>query len=270
MNKNVATPLAAACCLAALLAGGASAQDVRHPLGWMAAPLDGALVADRPGFTSAPDTVERGHLLLETGYQFTRDRTGRTSRTHSLPNMILRAGIADNLEVQIGWTGAIWSRVDGERSHDFSDLTVGVKTKLLDQSGWVPALGLSGMLSVPSGSSGATSGDVDPGIAINWAYGFDGGYGIGGTARFDAVNDGGDRTDQGGASLIATVPVFGPVSVFAEYFVLVSEAIGPRHTANGGFIWLVNDNLQLDINAGAGLNKRADDYFVGAGIAFRL
>ncbi|MBM3486350.1 MAG: transporter [Alphaproteobacteria bacterium] len=269
-NHPVAMAVVAACGLVVLMASAAAAEDVRHPLGWRAAPLDGPLVADRPGFTIAPDPVARGRLQLEGGYQFTRDRNGQSSRTHTLPILMLRTGIADNLEVQIGWTGSIWTRVDGERPHDFSDLTVGIKTRLLDQSGIVPAIGVSGMLSIPSGSSGATSGDVDPSLAFNWSYSFDGGYGIGGTARFDAVNNGGDRSDQGGASLIGTVPLFGPVSVYAEYFVLVSETIGPRHVANGGFIWLVNDNLQLDVNAGAGLNERAEDYFVGAGFVFRL
>ena len=45
---------------------------------------------------------------------------------------------------------------------------------------------------------------------------------------------------------------------------------GPAHTLNGGLTHLLTDNLQLDINGGVGINGRADDYFLGPGLAFRL
>jgi hypothetical protein len=38
----------------------------------------------------------------------------------------------------------------------------------------------------------------------------------------------------------------------------------------GGFTFLVNDDLQLDVSAGAGLNDAAPDFFVAAGVAWRL
>jgi hypothetical protein len=39
---------------------------------------------------------------------------------------------------------------------------------------------------------------------------------------------------------------------------------------DGGFTWLVSDNLQLDISAGAGLNHAAPDFFISAGAAWRF
>ena len=38
----------------------------------------------------------------------------------------------------------------------------------------------------------------------------------------------------------------------------------------GGFTFLVNEDLQLDVSAGAGLNDAAPDFFVAAGVAWRL
>jgi hypothetical protein len=38
---------------------------------------------------------------------------------------------------------------------------------------------------------------------------------------------------------------------------------------NGGFTYLINDDLQWDIRAGVGLNSGADDFFAGSGISFR-
>ncbi len=43
----------------------------------------------------------------------------------------------------------------------------------------------------------------------------------------------------------------------------------PEHYLNGGFTYLVNNNLQLDIRLGYGLNSAAEDFFTGAGAAYR-
>jgi hypothetical protein len=50
----------------------------------------------------------------------------------------------------------------------------------------------------------------------------------------------------------------------------VVPEIGVEHYADGGFTFLVNDNLQFDIRAGVGLNRRADNFFTGAGLAVRF
>jgi hypothetical protein len=40
--------------------------------------------------------------------------------------------------------------------------------------------------------------------------------------------------------------------------------------ANGGFTLLMNENTQLDLRVGAGLNNEAPDFFAGAGLSFRF
>lgn len=39
---------------------------------------------------------------------------------------------------------------------------------------------------------------------------------------------------------------------------------------DGGLTFGIRDNVQLDISAGVGLNRAADDWFVGAGVAIRV
>ena len=63
------------------------------------------------------------------------------------------------------------------------------------------------------------------------------------------------------------------VGAFTEWFVLAPDGADTVHTQNYfnlGTAFLVNDNLQLDIRYGVGLNEAADDYFSGAGFAWRL
>ena len=60
---------------------------------------------------------------------------------------------------------------------------------------------------------------------------------------------------------------------YVEWF--VTSPIGSRlgqteHNSDGGFFYHVTNNLQLDIEAGVGLNGPAPDFFAGAGFCARF
>lgn len=68
-------------------------------------------------------------------------------------------------------------------------------------------------------------------------------------------------------------PVRSPASTFSHppsgvlrAVALVVQAI---HYFNGGFTYRVTPNFQLDIRAGLGLSRAADDFFTGTGFAVR-
>lgn len=49
-----------------------------------------------------------------------------------------------------------------------------------------------------------------------------------------------------------------------------ADAERVKHYFNGGFTYLVNKDMRLDIRGGKGLNDAAADYFVGTGITVRF
>ena len=44
---------------------------------------------------------------------------------------------------------------------------------------------------------------------------------------------------------------------------------GPANAFDGGFTFLVRDNVQFDVAGGVGLSDGADDWFVGVGLSVR-
>ena len=61
---------------------------------------------------------------------------------------------------------------------------------------------------------------------------------------------------------------------YSEWFAFMpagatTEEITARHYANGGFTYKFAPNLQVDIRAGVGLSRNADDFFAGTGFAVR-
>ena len=51
---------------------------------------------------------------------------------------------------------------------------------------------------------------------------------------------------------------------------LKTHAKGFGHYINGGFTYLITNDIQWDIRAGAGLNDAAEDYFIGTGLSIRF
>jgi hypothetical protein len=99
--------------------------------------LTGPLNADRPGFSTSPQTVTRGHLQFEGGYQFTVDDEGQDVADHTLPLLLFRTGLLDNLELRLSWAGVSWTEVDDNTNRDINDMSIGFKVKVYDASGLV-------------------------------------------------------------------------------------------------------------------------------------
>jgi hypothetical protein len=60
------------------------------------------------------------------------------------------------------------------------------------------------------------------------------------------------------------------VGIFLETFANQDEQNDFQPGFNGGVIWRVLDNLQLDISSGMGLNVNMYDGFINGGLSFRL
>ena len=44
----------------------------------------------------------------------------------------------------------------------------------------------------------------------------------------------------------------------------------PANSLDGGFTYALADNLQIDVLGGVGISEAAEDWFVGAGLVWRL
>ena len=58
--------------------------------------------------------------------------------------------------------------------------------------------------------------------------------------------------------------------VFIEGYMNVDETGNFSPGFNGGVVWRLKPNLQLDLSAGIGLNKEMADGFINGGISYRI
>lgn len=239
------------------------------------------LVTDRPDFTEASSTVGLGVVQIEGGYTYSYDANNvGSSVNHSYPETLLRVGIlAEWLEARVAWNYASAgdtvfgaNRTMGSGSED---LYLGFKWALTGQAGICPEMGIITQMTVPTGDHPFSAGETLPGVA--WLYGWDLNDWIstGGSTQVNRALDSvtGDPYSELAQSWTIGYSLTDRVGAYTEWYGLMPDGADVDHTqnyANGGFTFLVNNNLQLDIRAGVGLNEAAVDFFSGAGLSWRL
>jgi hypothetical protein len=243
--------------------------------------LNKPIETDRPDFTESSVTVGQGVLQLETGYTFIRnDDDGVRTDTHSFPESLLRVGMfAEWFEWRVDWNYLIERNEVGgltDTESGAEDLTLGCKLAITGQEGILPETGIIFQMSVPTGSDEFTADEVLPGV--NYLYGWnlnkDETWTLGGSTGLNADVDDitADTYSLFSQSLTLGHDWTERVGSYVEWYVLSpvsADTNRPQNYLNGGFTYLINDDMQWDIRAGVGLNEAADDFFVGSGLSVR-
>lgn len=235
--------------LLALGTGTVSAQD------------SGTISAERPGFSSSPIALAPSLWQVESGYQYTKASSGVDD--HSLPLLLVRAGLTERVELQLSWAGVSWSDIGGQSVNGANDAGIGVKWQLTDDNATVPIAVFAG-LSLPIGADELTSDEIEPTIGAFWSY--SAGMDWFGTVLLSESND--DIVASNGIGV--SLPINNDTGGYVEYFGNYAGDSGPEHYLNGGVAYLPRIDLQLDLHLGAGLNDRAADFFLGVGVAYRF
>jgi hypothetical protein len=242
--------------------------------------FDEPLASDRPDFVEASVTVGRGVRQLEMGYTYFHDDDGGANRTSgsTYPEFLFRVGVlADWLELRVGWTYSSVTETAGLISSEFrgsEDLYLGVKLGLTPQDGILPEMALVPQMTVPTGHRDFTAEKVLPGF--NWLYGWDISDFLsfaGSTAANMAIDDvTGDKFLEFAQAFTIGYTLTEKVGAYTEWFMITpsgAETVRTQHYFDGGFIYRVTNNLQLDVRAGKGVSAGSDDYFVGSGAVVR-
>jgi hypothetical protein len=241
--------------------------------------LEKPLVTDRPDFTEASSTVGRGVAQLEFGYTYVDDQSG-SDRTqfHSYGESLLRLGVlADWLELRFALFPLVRQTTAAgisDSTGGLADLYLGVKLGLTPQEGILPEMALIPQMFVPTGSNAFTSDQVEPGV--NWIYSWDINdffSTAGSTQANRRVDDSGNAYVRIAQSWTVAYSLTDRLGAYTEWFSLIPNGADTVHTEsyfNGGFTFLLSDDVQWDIRAGVGLNGAADDFFTGTGLSIRF
>ncbi len=238
---------------------------------------------DRPGLGTPACTIDRGHASFELGLaDWTRDRTPE-ERSDTLVggDALLRLGLTDSTELQLGWTsyGRIreLDRLTGDRStaHGTGDVGFAVRQNLRNPDGSGLSIALMPSVTLPVG--GRTIGAGDWGAAIDMPMSYELGpvFALALTTQIAAAVD----EDRDGRHL-AYGEIVGVSAKLGEQVTATLEAQAQRDRDPDGpatlllaglsLGWQPADNWQIDVGSNAGLNHASPDVQVYFGVSRRF
>jgi hypothetical protein len=241
------------------------------------------MVTDRPDATESSSIVPRGLFQFEVGWTHTEnDEGGVEFENDAAPEVLLRAGLSERIELRVGFGGYQWAEttiagggsIDGEGAADSS---LGIKLRLATEQGGRPEMALIGAVSLPTGDDLFTTDEVDPAFRLTFSNTLSDrlslGYNVG--AAWASETDGGgdeDRLARAEWTAALGIGATDRLSFFVELFgdAALSAHGSARTLIDGGATYLLRENVQFDLFVGSGLSDAAEDWFGGVGISFRL
>ena len=234
---------------------------------------------DRDSFTPAKSIVKRGGLLVETAYSFIDNK--RSAETHSSPELLLRYGWLENVELRLGWNyeiGGSGNPISGNIS-DFEEeeagaleeeakFLYGAKFFLTEQRGWTPQSSFILQGYTPTfGESNLST------LSATQVFGWKlrNGWAWDNALRFGTSGFEGDDFNVWSPSTVLRIPLSARSIAHVEYFGAMTEG-RERETTQHFFSsrahYLLTRNLELGVRTGWGLNEQSPNFFANTGIGW--
>lgn len=244
-------------------------------------PAPRKLCTDRPGLGTPACTLDAGHVQFELGLaDWTLNRQGGVSDDEvDGGELLVRLGVANHAEVQIGWTAFGWTRerVGGAISHasGTGDLSIAFRRNLLRPDGAGTTLAIMPYATLPTGGQAIGAGDWSAGVKIPFGFDLSDSVSLEFAPNLEAAVD----EDRHGRHLafgsVAGVAVdLSPVwNMTAELGATRDDDPSGHHTetlAGLSFGWTPGRNFQLDAGTIVGLNHASADVELYAGIVRRF
>lgn len=239
------------------------------------------LCTERPGLGTPPCTVAPGRVQVETALvDWTLDRgAGARSDTILFADTVVRVGVGERAEVQLGWTPAGYSRERAgaavDRTTRVGDVMLGAKLSLASPDGSGFSAALLPQVSLPIGRRPIGAGDWSTRLLVPVSYDLSDAVQFQASPEVDAAVD-----EDGRGRHLAYGGTVGLDFTLSDAFETALELQAVRDRDPGGhathaygalsLAWKATRALQFDVGANLGLNHASDDVELYAGISRRF
>jgi len=233
---------------------------------------------DRDSFTPATTTVGRGLTILESAYTFTNTRSANEG--HSFPELLVRYGFTERLELRLGWNYEVsglplgFEDLDllsaGNQLERASTLSYGLKYKVTDGKEWMPDSAL-----ILAGFTPTSGPSTDTQLVATYVFGWElpNRWKLDAAFRYATASEEQDHYHEWAPSVVLKIPVGERINFHAEYFGFFSTGKAEEHTRHyfsPGVHYLVTENLEIGVRVGWGLNDQSEPFFANLGFGWRF
>jgi hypothetical protein len=227
---------------------------------------------DRPGTGFGTGITPVGQLAWEQGLPSVsyNESTveGEKQKTVTLnADMLLRTGLAKDLELQLGWQGPAWTKVkragQSVEEDGLGDVSIGLKKAInLDDDKLSMAILAEAILA--TGNDGFSNHDDIYSLSSAVAYAASDLITTSITMRYEAQNS------NWAVTAVPTIEykIADKWSGFSELVYRKAESEDYEYSLGSGVIYALNDRVQMDASVGVDLNGKDKSYQSGLGVSF--
>ena len=213
------------------------------------------LTSERPDQTESSLVLSKGHVQIETGISI--------EDSESNINTLFRIGIIDGIEMRLNSNYLINDDISNLKKSSFSDFEIGAKFKILDEDNNKIKIGFLTHLSLPTA----------PEIFSYNEYGLLSRVLISHNIKNDSqigYNIGYNKYNNYDGQFIYTVVYGKSLGSFGVFFEIFGEESSNNSNLNfdSGITYLVDNDKQLDLSIGRGLNS--DMFYISAGFSIDI
>lgn len=226
---------------------------------------------DRPGAGMGTGITPVGKLAWEQSLPSVSYQEGNVDgvkdKTLTLNgDMLLRTGLADGLELQLGWQGPVWQQYKRagmkKETNGLGDVSIGLK-KAIDLKDDRLSMALLAEAIIATGNDEFTNHDDIYSLSSAVAYEFSDLIGTSITMRYEAQNS------DWAVTAVPTIDykIAGKLSGFSEFIYRKAESQDYEYGLGTGLVYALNNRTQLDASIGVDLNGNQKSYNGGFGVS---
>jgi hypothetical protein len=221
---------------------------------------------DRPDQTECPYIVPAGWIQMENGFGMEQETEGK--RNWTLPTSLIKLGLNKRWELRMVAT-SLFQQQNPAEQFGIEPITVGFKVNLMEEKGILPLTSFIGHLTPAfTGSKPYQSVYSAPSfrflmqhtLSDRWVLA----YNLG--AEWDGISP----ETRYLYTLTGSCALSDKWGGYVELYGFAPEKQQADHRMDGGFTYLVNDNIMLDWSGGVGLTPDSPDYYLAFGLSFRF
>ena len=229
-------------------------------------------------WTQKMTSLARGRTQLEGGYSYLRGSSGGSDWTqHAIPDMLLRFGLTERLELRLGWPGYVTSDTDDPAiGNGFSgtlDPNVGLLYDLWGQHGWLPQTAVLAAVPVPLEGNPFALNSLQPLTELMYAWQTSDRTAITGRSGFAIFDAAGDNYTQFQQSLSLDVILTERLGTFVSWDMLADHGSWndtSQHMVGGGLSFLLTERFAISWRSAVGINSAAPDFLNDIRFAYRF
>ncbi len=222
---------------------------------------------DRPGIAFSPATLGAGTFTWEQGLpDVSHDNSSGMHSTLYSADTLLRAGLASNLEIQLG--AALFNRIDTqtpaghEHTNGTGDSSLALKVRVPATAQNFSSAVLA-RVSFATGDDAFSAGDRQYGLGTALAWSLSEAMSAG--LYLNATHLSGQNSYT--VSPNFNVALTATVGAYIEAATTQTTHAGSSHVAGAGVSWMATPATQLDLSADWGLASQRGNYQVGFGVS---